>query len=414
MPKLLQICVEGNTGSTGTIAEAIGQFVLNKGWQSCIAHGRFPRPSKSKLFRIGSDWDALVHGVETRIFDRHGLGSRRATKELIKQIEDYKPDIIHLHHLHGYYINIEIFFNYLSVKNIPVVWTFHDCWSFTGHCAYYSMAGCEKWQTECNDCPQSKIYPASIIVDRSYKNYYLKKHLFLSVNNLTIVAVSKWLQDQVNKSFLRDVPNQIIYNGININTFNSEPNKNNIKDKFGIGNKFLLLGIASPWSERKGFLDFLTLSRLIDNNTIIMLIGLKSNEINKLPKNIIGLTKTENQGELKEIYSAADLFLNFSVEESFGLTTAESLACGTPAIVYNNTACPEVVSSKTGFVINPHDLKAVIEIITAMKVAGKSGYSEACRERAITMFDQENKFKEYIELYKKKINWISVDGHPES
>ena len=199
MPTIFQICVEGNTGSTGRIAEEIGILAIQKGWNSFIAYGRFPRPSKSNLIQIGTDFDVYLHGLETRLFDRHCLGSKTATHNLVKQIKEIKPDIIHLHHLHGYYINIEILFDFLANASIPVVWTFHDCWSVTGHCAYFDFAGCEKWKTECNNCPEKREYPASIFIDRSRKNYYLKKSLFTSVKKMVVVPVSDWLKNIVLK-----------------------------------------------------------------------------------------------------------------------------------------------------------------------------------------------------------------------
>lgn len=405
MRKLLQICVEGNTGSTGTIAEGIGEIAISMGWSSFIAFGRFPRESKSKLIKIGNHLDLILHGLETRFFDRHGLGSRIATKKLIRRIKQIEPDIIHLHHLHGYYINIELLFKYLLESNIPVVWTFHDCWSITGHCTYFDYIGCNKWQIECNNCPQKKEYPASLFFDRSKKNFYLKKSLFNSVTNLTIISVSNWLNSIVEKSFLINKSRRVIYNGVDIELF-KPGNINTIKEKFSIENKFLILGLATTWSKRKGLDDFIKLSNRIDENSIIILIGLDSKQIKTLPKNIIGLKRTENQQELVDFYDASDVFLNLSVEETFGLTTAEALSCGTPAIVYNATASPELIDDLTGIVVEKKNEEELLLAIEEIKINGKMFYTDHCRSRAVKCFDRKIRFKEYFDLYIEKLNTI--------
>lgn len=400
MSKIFQICVEGNTGSTGTMAESIGKHAIAEGWESYIAHGRFTRPSKSRIIKIGNSLGILVHGLQTRFFDRHGLGSKQATRKLVEQIKKINPDIIHLHHLHGYYINIEVLFNFLSTSNIPVVWTFHDCWSITGHCSHFDFIGCEKWKTECNHCPQIKEYPASIFIDRSKENFHLKKSLFNSVTNLTVVSVSNWLNNIVGNSFMGDLPRKVIYNGVDLNIFSPDVLNNNVRKKFDVGGKFLILGLATTWSKRKGLKDFIELSKHIDKDKIIILVGLSKSQIKTLPHNIIGIQRTESQQELRDLYVACDVFMNLSVEETFGLTTAEALACGTPAIVYNATASPELVDVNTGIVVEKQDIQNLLLAIDEIKSKGKSYYSGACRSRAINLFDKDVRFNEYLELYK--------------
>ena len=405
MHKLLQICVEGNRGSTGRLAESIGEEVMKNGWESFIAYGRFSRPSKSKLFQIGNYADILFHGLLTRIFDRHGLGSARATKKLIKFIQQVRPDVIHLHHLHGYYVNIEVLFNYLSNSNIPVIWTFHDCWSMTGHCTHFSHIDCDRWKSCCYKCPQKMEYPASFFADRSKMNFKLKKELFNSVKKLTIVSVSNWLDNIVSLSFLKNQNRKVIYNGINLDIFNYQVNDTITRSKYGIGKKFLILGVANPWTEKKGFFDFIKLSNKISYDTVVVLVGLSKKQILNLPDNIIGIEKTDNQKELRDLYSAANLFINFSVEETFGLTTAESLACGTPAVVYNKTACPEVIDYNTGFIIEQDDFNKVLDVIEIVKLNGKNYYQDKCRNRIIQFYNIKDKLVEYRQLY---LNTLSL------
>jgi putative colanic acid biosynthesis glycosyltransferase len=403
MGKLLQICVEGNTGSTGTIAELIGQFMIQKGWESYIAYGRFPRPSKSNLIRIGSDFDSVLHGLETRFFDNHALGSRQSTKELIKKIEEINPDVIHLHHLHGYYINIEILFNFLHKCKIPVVWTFHDCWSFTGHCAYFDFVGCEKWKSECSHCPQKYEYPKSLLFDNSRKNFYLKKKLFTSILNMTIVSVSQWLNNLVSESFFKDTEHICIYNGIDLDTFKPINFALEIKKKYNVEDKFLILGVATTWNSRKGLVDFIELSKYLSKDELIILVGLNNQQIKRLPYNIIGLSRTDNRIELANLFATSDVFINLSIEETFGLTTAEALASGTPVIAYNRTASPELLSQETGFVVKKNDFAAIRKAISEIKKNGKFFYENKCRERACKLFDSANVFEAYSDLYNKVI-----------
>ena len=398
MKLLLQINSVVNSGSTGRIAEEIGQAAIKAGWKSYIAYGRNDRPSHSKLIKIGNEWDIKMHGFQTRLFDRHGLGSKSATKELIGKIKEISPDIIQLHNIHGYYINIEILFKYLRKTNIPVVWTFHDCWPITGHCSYFTFVGCEKWKKKCYDCPQITSYPASWLVDRSEKNFHLKKELFTSLPNLTLVPVSKWLSGILEESFLQGYSIKLIHNGINTDVFKPSTSRH-FRSKHGLEHKFLLLGVASVWSPRKGLKDFIELSKHLNSDYQIVLVGLSREQIEQLPNNILGIERTESVEELAIMYSEADIVLNLSYEETFGLTTVEGFACGTPGIVYNATASPELVDQSTGLVVEPGDINGLIDAIIQIKQKGKQSYSKACVNRAHRLYKKEDRFQEYIDLY---------------
>lgn len=402
--KLLQICVEGNTGSTGTIAESIGQFVIKKGWESYIAYGRFPRPSKSKLIHISTNLEILLHGLETRILDNHGFASRLATRRLIKKIEKINPDVVHLHHLHGYYINVEILFDFLQKSKIPVVWTFHDCWSFTGHCTYFDYVGCEKWKTECNQCPQKTEYPKSLFLDNSQNNFNLKKILFTSISNMTIVSVSEWLNNLVHQSFFKNTRHVCIYNGIDIELFKPINFSNKVKKKYLLENKYVILGVATTWDRRKGLIDFIELSKHLVEDEVIVLVGLSQNQMLDLPKNIVGLSRTDNRNELAHLFAASDVFLNLSTEETFGLTTAESIASGTPVVVYNKTASPELVDPATGYVVEKGNVKEIRDAINNIKNNTKKiNYCVECRRYALKKFNALNTYNSYFELYKNII-----------
>ncbi len=398
MPTLLQINSCVNTGSTGRIAKEIGEVAISNGWQSYIAYGRSARESKSHLIKIGDKCDLYEHALESRLLDNHGLSSRKSTQELINKIEDIHPDIIHIHNIHGYYINYEILFEYLAQINIPVIWTLHDCWSFTGHCAHFDYCGCDKWKTECSKCPQKKSYPASLLLDNSQQNYILKKRLFTSVNNMTIVPVSNWLGGLVEQSFLRHYPIQVINNGVDLSVF-KPVNNFSIRSKYNIGDKFLMVAAATTWSSRKGLTDYCELSQYITSDCTIMLVGLTKRQISNLPSNIIGIERTESQEELVAIYSTADVVLNLSYEETFGLTTVEGFACGTPSIVYNKTASPELIDNSTGYIVEAKDYHSLLDSIQIIKDRGKAAYSLACRKRAEQHYNKNKQYNKYTELY---------------
>jgi putative colanic acid biosynthesis glycosyltransferase len=399
MLKLLQICVEGNTGSTGRMAEAIGNLAIQRDWESYIAYGRFPRPSSSNLIRIGSDIDVVLHGIETRIFDNHCFSSRAATIRLVKRIIDIKPDIIHLHHLHGYYINIRVLFNFLSDYDRPVVWTFHDCWSFTGHCAHFDFIGCERWKTQCYSCPQKGEYPASYLFDRSRRNYLLKKSLFTSVKKMVIVPVSNWLGSIVKDSFMGSIPIKRIYNGIDTSIFEPQKNSKSVRDKYGIGNKFMIIGVASPWTKKKGLNDFFELCKLLNENQVVVLVGLNKLQLKQLPEKIIGLSKTENRQELIDLYSAADVFVNPTWEDNFPTTNLEALSCGTPVVTYRTGGSLEAISSDTGFIVEKGDISGLSDVIKKVESSGKDFFLPNCRKRALENYDKNDRFEEYFVLY---------------
>lgn len=406
--KLLQIDACANSGSTGRIAEGIGQIVMANGWESYIAYGRRANKSESQLIRIGNKYDIYFHGLLTRVFDNHALGlsSKRATIKFIKEIERINPDIIHIHNSHGYYLNNEVLFKYLAQKNIPVVWTQHDCWAFTGHCAHFDFIGCDRWKTQCYSCPQKRSYPASYFIDNSKRNFLKKKKLYNSINNMTIVCVSYWLGDLVEESFLNKYQIKVIQNGIDINAFNIRDFED-VEIKYNLNDKFIILGVAGVWTDSKGFKDFIELSKLIKEDERIVLVGLTKDQIKSLPNNIYGIERTESVEELAQLYSIADVYFNASVEETFGLTTVEAFACGTPAIVYNKTAIPEVIDEKVGWIVEQGDIKSLYKIVVELKNEPellRKVREKNCRFKAERLYNKDIKFKEYFELYKQLIS----------
>lgn len=395
--KVLQINTTANSGSHGRIAEGIGQLLISKGIGSFIAYGRTANPSASELIKVGNSIDQTLHLAKTRIFDRHGFGSVIATDTLLHRIIDIGPDIIHLHNVHGYYLNIKRLFEFIRRKKIPVVWTFHDCWPFTGHCSYFDAVDCLKWQTECHACPNIRGYPASWFVDNSLKNYRQKMELFTGPDKMVLVSPSKWLAEHVKNSFLSGYEIRVINNGVSLDTF-KPTNAESVRQKYDLGNKYIL-GIASIWDERKGLDDFIKLRKLLDSEIEIVLVGLFPKQIRNLPIGITGLSRTENTEDLAALYSGAEVLINPTYADNFPSVNLEALACGTPVVTYNTGGSPESIDEKTGFVIARGDLNNLAGTVELILQNGKARYSNDCRLRSERLFDKEKKYLQYFELY---------------
>ena len=396
-PKILQINVAANWGSHGRIAEEIGLEAMAQGWESYIAYGRYANPSKSHIVKIGDLFDQCLHGAQSLLLDRHGLASCGPTKKLIREIEQIKPDLIHLHNIHGFYLNYPILFQYLSTVDIPVVWTLHDCWAFTGHCAWPIHGHCDRFQEQCCHCPlQSKGYPKSYLLDRSRSNFKLKKRYFRALKDLHLVTVSRWLEQQVRLSFMQDMDIRTIYNGLDTEVFRpSGTPPTSVTDGHP-----LVLGVCNAWYDWKGLNDMAALRELLPDEYEIMVVGVNEDQMHRLPEGITCIRRTDSVSQLAEIYSQADVFVNPSKVESFGMTTAEALSCGTPAIVYDTSACPEVVDNLTGRVVPLGDVNALSEaIIDLCNQSGCEQTRQACRERAIRLFNRQDRYKEYMQLY---------------
>lgn len=350
--------------------------------------------NNSTHFYWGSRFESLFHYYAGSILGKNGLYSRKGTRQLIFDLKKFKPDIIHLHNLHTYCINLPMLFNYIKKNHITVVWTLHDCWSFTGHCAHFTIAKCEKWKTECQHCPQPKVYP-KMYIDTSKKMYHLKKKWFSGIKNMTIVTPSQWLGDLVKQSFLKDYPVRIINNGIDLSVF--QPLESDFREKYGLENKNIILSVSSTWGYSKGLDAIIELSKRLPENYKIVIVGTNDTVDEKLPHNILSIHSTENQIELAKIYSAADLFLNPTREDTYPTVNMEALACGTPVLSFRTGGSPEIVNFSCGSVVNVDDIEALEKEI--IRICAEHPYSrEACVKYA-ARFDMYERFEEYVKLY---------------
>lgn len=397
MPTLLQINIASNWGSTGKIMEQIGLCAQAHGWESYVTYGRkiYHNPSKNHVIRIGSTFDAYEHYAENLFLDNEGLASRTATRQFLKKMDEIKPDIVHLHNIHDHYMNYPMLFRYLADKNIPVVWTQHDQWATTGHCSY-NLVGCEQWKEECHDCRLSKWYS----LDRSRRNFRLKKQLMAELPSLTIVPVSDWLANNIRQSHLKDRPIQVIHNGIDINTFSPQPK--NAHERYGINkNKKIILGVAAIWDARKGLKDFYEISKRLPNDEYaIVIVGKLPQKADKLEGGcqMLFIERTKNALELAQLYSSASVFINPTYQDNYPTTNLEAIACGTPVITYRTGGSPEAIDENTGVVVEQGDIDG---LISAIGILSNGGYEENCRKKAEAEFDNSKCFNPYILLYNK-------------
>ncbi len=402
--KVLQINSVCGVGSTGRIATDIHKVLTAQGHTSYVAFGRDKPLNCDEAIRIGSPADYYLHALLTRLSDRHGFGSRTATTHFLKKIECLAPDIIHLHNIHGYYINIQLLFQYLKQTSVPVVWTLHDCWAFTGHCSYFDYVNCDKWKNICHHCPQKKSYPSSLLLDNSRHNYLKKKALFAGIKNMTLVTPSSWLGNLTSESYLKEYALKVINNGIDLNTF--RPIESDFRKRHGLEGQFVILGVASNWGLRKGLQYFLQLSETLQQDERIVLVGLSEGQLRGLPKNIIGIIRTNSAKELAEIYSSVDVFVNPTLEDNFPTTNLESLACGTPVITFDTGGSIECVDKDTGFVVEKGNLDKLVYIIRMFRLdfTRHTQMRKNCVARARQLYDKNERYKDYITIYQNALH----------
>lgn len=401
MPILLQINTVCNSGSTGRIAEEIANLVIQKGWKSYIAYGRGKRPSTSITYHIGRDQDLLINAFAARLFDNDGFVRRKPTEQLVEYIKEIKPDIIHFHNLHGYYLNLDVLFKYLIASRTPIIWTLHDCWSFTGHCTHFDFINCTRWMTGCYSCPEKHSYPKSLLLDRSLENYAHKKELISQLNILRIVTPSSWLANLVRDSFLKIFPVAVINNGVNLKQFYPR-STGELLQRYRLGNRKVVLGVASIWNERKGLKYLVGLIDYLPADAYqIIIIGVTKAQKKRLPPEIIGIERTESIDELAQFYSLADVYVNPTLEDNFPTTNLEALACGTPVVTFKTGGSVEAIGKEhpCGAIV---DVKSVPTLANAVKLITTKDIAilrKMCIERANRYYDAFERFKEYLNIY---------------
>lgn len=407
---LTKSLVEINTvvnNSTGRIMHDIQREADISGMETLSIVGRRHVYTDVPCVKFGNALSFWIHVIWTTLTDRHGLEpvlSSLFTRKMVRRIREANPDIIHLHNIHGYYLHYPTLMKYLAYEyKGKIIWTFHDLWPITGHCAYYSAVNCDKWMTGCNHCPNKMRYPVSLGLDGSRKNYEIKKEQFTSLSNLTITVPSEWMASQVRQSFMGKYPVEVINNGIDTAVFDhnrlavdSYTESSRCVGKTAWSDKKILLSVASIWDERKGLKDLVALSDKLSDDYVMVIVGLSKQQINRLPKGVIGITRTENIDELVSLYSRAHIFINPSLEESFSLVTVEALSCGCPCIVLDTSAVAELVNDDNGVVLHSHKPE---DYLDAIKSIENRGYTRESVRATALKYDNKYMLEGYMRLY---------------
>lgn len=404
MPKkLLQInpVVKENT-STGKIMRELGELALANGWESYIAYSRardgVPAHT-SQLVPVGNKADLLFHWVATRLFDAHGLVSRRATRQLVQRIREIDPDIVHIHNVHGYFLHYPTLCHFLAERGKPVIWTVHDCWLFTGHCYHYTAAGCQRWQTGCYNCPQQTAFPASYGFDRSRKNFRDKQQAFTSLRTLTLVPASEWMRGELARSFLKETPCRVIHNGIDVDTFQPRPDPG-LRARYGITKPVYYLAVASIWLPEKGISDLIRLSHKMREDEQLVLVGKMEPTLQKkLPLSIVTIDRTTDAQALASLYTEATALVNPTWQDNYPTVNLEAIACGTPVVTYQTGGSVESITPQTGLVVQQGQVEALAQALRQIRQTAPEIWRLACRAHAERQFDRTKCFNEYIQLY---------------
>ncbi len=395
--RILQINSVCGTGSTGRITTDLYRTLKEQGHECLIAYGRGKAPGAYQTLRIGTRLEVCLHGLYARIMDRSGFASRSATRRFLKKVAVYQPDIIHLHNLHGYYIHIELLFQYLKRAGIPVIWSLYDCWSFTGHCCHFDYIGCDRWKTGCCHCRQGRTYPKSLLWDNSRGNYLKKKSIFTGCPELVIVTPTRWLTDLVQESFLKSYSVVTIPSGIDLTAF--KPTPSGLRSEYGLEGKYIVLGLSNGFDRYKGLSHFIRLAESLPEEYKLILVGVKGNK-KEIPKNILALPRTKSSTLLAAYYTAADIFVNPTLQETQGLTNLEALACGTGVVAFHSGGCPESLTKDCGLIVDRGDQKGLKEAV--MRACRSPFDPDSCRQRA-KLYDKIALNQDYIRLYEESM-----------
>ena len=395
MKKLLQInpVVKENT-STGKIMRVLGELAQDAGWESNVAYSRardgVPQHS-SKLIPVGNKLDLLLHFVATRLLDAHGLASRLATRRFVARLRKLNPDVVHIHNIHGYFLNYKILCKALARMGKPVVWTVHDCWLYTGHCYHYASAGCDRWKKGCHHCPQKKAFPASLLRDRSRKNWEDKREAFTGIPTLTLVTVSQWMKAEVARSFLGGVPCRVIHNGIDLEVFKPVPDAA-LRERYGV----YYLAVASIWLPEKGLKDLAQLSALLSPDEKLVVVGRRPAG-HSFPENVIAIDRTADAAALAALYTEAVALVNPTWQDNYPTVNMEAIACGTPVVTYRTGGSPESITPETGAVVPQGDVEGLAKALHALRSQGDA--TQRCRAYALAHFGAADRFNDYLTLY---------------
>lgn len=397
--KILQINAVYGMGSTGNIVRDIHELCLSEGIESFVAYSLSNVSEKDIIngYKIGGNIGKKIHALLCRINGMQGYFSRFATRKLLKHIDSIKPDIVSLHNLHSNYINLNMLLSYLAKRDIKTVVTLHDCWYFTGGCFHYTAAGCEKWQKECGNCPKKNLDTPAYLFDRSDRILRDRKKYFDKIKNLTVIGVSEWIAEEAKKGVFKGRDVRFAHNGVDLGIF--KPTESDLRDKYGVENKFVILGPASKWLLPVNRKCFERITAELKDDEALMLLGCSEEQKKSLPPNVTALPFIKDRTELAKVYSAADVFVNLTREDTLCFMNLEPQACGTPVITFANTGASETVDVSCGYIVENGDAEVILENIKNVKSKGKSKYTEACRKWTEKNFDKKTNYKKLLDIF---------------
>jgi len=395
--KVVQINGVSNAGSTGKIVTQLSDVMDSQGIENYIISAGYKETrKKDNVFFCSSYLGVRLHQILGNLLGNTGFHSFFSTRKAISILKKLRPDVVHLHNIYSYFLNVETLLKYLKKKGIQTVWTTHDFWPITGHCTHFEAAGCYRWKESCGHCTQLHKFPYSKFFDRTTALLGKKRAIYQDWNKLHLATVSKWVAEYLPDSILGGKEIRVIPNGIDTATFKQIP----VEKPEELKNKFIILSVAMSWGGNKGLDDLIALSAKLKEDEIMILIGLPEDKIKSLPKNIIGITRTKDADELCRYYNMADVYVSASIEETMGLTVVEAMACGTPAIVYNKTALPELIAEGCGYVCEEINADSMYAAIQQVRQTGKTQYSHHCIEHATANFDKWGQYQKYCDYYR--------------
>lgn len=390
--RIFQINADWDSGGPGTVAKDIYDSIISEGHECKVIYSRGNYPLSGDLIKVSTGGDIKMHALLSRLSGLEGYYSKKNTKTIIELVSDYNPDIIQMHNLLGHYLNFPLWFEFLSNYSKPVVWTIHDCSPFTGHCINFDRIKCEKWKYKCDKCLLYKEYPYSYFFDTSKKVFEDKQVWYSKIKNMHLVVPSEWMKKIVKKSILGNKSISVINNGINLEQF--KPIESNIRQKYGLEGKKILLSVAYIWNEMKGLYELKKLASILPEKYMLVIIGIGSEKVQS--KNVISIPPISDKNILAKWYTVADIFLNPTLGDNYPTVNIEALSCGTPIITYNTGGSPEIVGDECGAIVysnSPEEMKNKIISFTISE-----NMKEICRYRA-KKFDRNNAYKKYVALY---------------
>ena len=397
--KTVQINSVYCVGSTGKIAKDISSYMIKEGVDSKVFYGYGTSPDENAV-AFSSRYNVAFNVLKTRLFGKHAFYSKCATKKLIKLLRSFNPDVIHIHQIHGHYLNVPILFNYLATSNAKIIFTLHDCWMFTGHCAHFYHVNCEKWKTGCGKCPQLSAYPKSLIFDRSSESWRDKKKYFTKLHHAVLVCPSRWLFNYLPDSFLNQFDRTVINNGIDTSVFKLTKS-DALRKKFELTNQFVVVGMAAKWLHPDVRQKAITLINSLKNDIRVVLIGVNQRQKSLLPKQTVCVPYISSSDELAKYYSLGNVFVNLSLEDTFPTVNLEALACGLAIIAFNAGGSAEVIDDDTGISVPAGDFDGIKDAIYALQKSTKD-YQTLCRKKVVDNYDKENCYEKYFQLYKNE------------